>query len=84
MRRAFLISDCKRLLASGNDEQKIVIFLREQGCSVIESIAIVSKSMDLDLNAAKKLVHFSKAWEDMREAHDKLHEDLEQAIANKE
>ena len=79
-----LVAECQRLLAEGMGAEEIIGMLRYRGCSKIDSIAIMKLSMAIPLNQAKKLVHFSKAWEDLRDAHDKFHDSLEQALQEAE
>lgn len=81
--RTKLISECEALIAQGRNEEEVITFLRDQGCSKLESIAVLKSAMGVDLNHAKRLVHFSQAWKDKRDEHDKFHEDLETALKNK-
>jgi hypothetical protein len=77
-----LISECKDLVAQWRGEEDIVLFLRQHGCSKLESIAILKSALDVDLGQAKKIVHFSEAWKDRRLEDEKFHKDLETALKN--
>jgi ribosomal protein L7/L12 len=47
--------------------------LRNRGAFQIESIKAVRQLGGVSLGEAKKIVHFSQAWEDTREASEALH-----------
>jgi ribosomal protein L7/L12 len=53
--------------------------LRAAGASKVESIACVRSVCGCDLAEAKRLVHLSLAWDDVREMHDHLHDEVERA-----
>jgi hypothetical protein len=70
--------DLRRLLADGNTLDQSLAALRAKGAGMIESIYAVMKFRDCDLSEAKQIVHFSPAWADRREEHDKFHAELEE------
>jgi hypothetical protein len=76
-----LIAECASLLEEGIDHEGLIAFLREQGCSKIDSIVALSAALRLDLGRAKELVHCSEAWRDMRESDNQLHEEFAQALS---
>ena len=51
--------------------------LRTSGASIMESIVTVRSVRGCDLKEAKRLVHFSPAWADVREQNEKFHEEIE-------
>jgi hypothetical protein len=73
--------DLRRLLAEGKTQDEALTALRTKGLSIIECIIAVQKFRRCDLAEAKEIVHFSPAWADMREQHEKFHRELEE-IAN--
>lgn len=75
-----LLNVCKALHSDGKTEEDIVNFLKKEGCSKVESIQIIASIFNINLNAAKKLVHTSRAWEDVRDRDDKFHDDLNQIV----
>jgi hypothetical protein len=47
-------------------------FLRDEGYSKIQSIALIARKFDIGLGPAKEAVHFSAAWEDRRAQDDEF------------
>jgi hypothetical protein len=68
-------------LNSGISIEDILAELRKEGFSVIESIKAVVSLQDVTLQEAKKLVHLSETWKDLRSTHDSFHEGLEKSIS---
>lgn len=75
-RRSKLIADCKLRSSQGADREDLFSFMRSQGCSKIDCIVMLKEVFGIGLREGKELVHFSAAWEDVREAHDKFHQQL--------
>lgn len=61
-------------MAQGTDREGLVSYLRQAGCFKIDSIAILSKVLAIDLAEAKALLHLSETWKDTREDDDRFHE----------
>ena len=51
--------------------------LRSSGASIVESIVSVRFARGCDLAEAKRLVHFSPIWADVRAQNEKFHEELD-------
>lgn len=68
-----MIDSAKRL-------EKVLSYLRKNGCSKTKSMAILAKTKDIDLGEAKELVHFSRTWRDMRDGNEKLYETIEKLM----
>jgi hypothetical protein len=62
----------------------LIGFLRSSGCSKIDSIAILARECGIGLARAKEVVHFSRAWNDTREADESFHADIERAVVDAE
>ena len=75
-----LIAECKRIFATGADKEALLEFLRESGCSKIDSIVVVMRTFEIDLAKAKETVHFSRTWHDTRKADESFHETLANAV----
>lgn len=75
-----LINECQQLHREGKNDEEILNFLRSKGCSKVESIVVVKRALEIEPVKAKKLVHFSKAWADRREADEQFHESLHKAF----
>ena len=71
---------CRALRARGFSDEDLMTFLRAEGCSKIDTIAVLREVLDLTLAEGKALVHLSKAWNDVRERDDAFHEALHQAL----
>ncbi|MFT4251046.1 MAG: hypothetical protein QM608_00995, partial [Caulobacter sp.] len=62
------------------DTEAALAFLRAEGLSVIQSIAVLVDRDGLTLAQAKQTVHLSAAWADLRDRHDAFHDQLIAAI----
>jgi ribosomal protein L7/L12 len=71
---------CRALRARGFSDEDLMVFLRAEGCSKIDSIAVLREVLDLKLGEAKAFVHLSEAWGDVRERDDAFHETLHQVL----
>lgn len=56
--------------------------LRDDGASIIDSIATLRDVMDMPLQEAKRTVHFSPVWDDVRENNEKFWDELESGLAD--
>ena len=74
-----LSSELRELLGSGASLDTALSQLRASGASIVESIISVRSVRRCDLAEAKRLVHLSRAWEDVRGLNDQLHAELEAA-----
>jgi ribosomal protein L7/L12 len=72
-----LIEACRPMLTSGNNTESVLTFLKESGCSKIESMRVLIELMGLSLGEAKQVVHLSEAWRDTRDRDDSFHESLQ-------
>lgn len=72
-----MIQRGQQLRAQGATSEDIVLFLRAQGCSKVESIAAIARILEVALGRAKEIVHTSKTWEDIRERDDRFHDSLD-------
>ena len=73
-----LANKCQSLHAEGKSQNEIVSFLRAQGCSKVESMAILAKALGIGLGKAKEVVHLSGAWADTRERDERFQSSLEE------
>jgi hypothetical protein len=77
-----LTEECITRRALGASVDELVAWLRGYGCSKIECMYILVRSLGLQLEEAKRIVHFSPVWEDRRASDDELHDALENFITN--
>jgi ribosomal protein L7/L12 len=66
-------------IASGANWEETLVELRRRGASLILCIKIVRDVRGISLGEAKKFVHFSEAWADVRATHEALHANSEVA-----
>jgi ribosomal protein L7/L12 len=59
----------------------VLVQLRADGFSPIESIKITRAVLRVSLGEAKRIVHGSLAWSDLRDEFDVLHEAASEAVA---
>lgn len=78
--RDALIEAAKGLLDRDADREGVLRFLRAKGCSKVDSISILIELAGVSLAEAKRVVHFSDAWRDVRENDEALHELMERAV----
>ena len=79
---ATLVNECQRQRAAGKSNDDLVAFLRTQGCSKVESMAIVARACGVGLGEAKEIVHLSKAWADTRERDERFQQSLEAGLGD--
>lgn len=79
-RREQWIRFARKNRMAGRDWPVILMSLRQQGATIIDSIVVVRAVDGCSLGEAKDLVHTSDAWADMRPYHDRLHAEFEAAL----
>lgn len=55
--------------------------LRKEGFSQAESIKATVERLGVPLGEAKRIVHLSEVWADVRPANDRLHQSLDEATS---
>ena len=78
-----LIGECRKLKQDGVDLESVVAYLRDEGCWKIDCIAILREALGISLGDAKRLVHGSSTWRDVREKDDTFHDELIDALVEK-
>jgi hypothetical protein len=66
-------------MRGGEALDDMLVWLRAQGASRVDSIAVLNGAADMRLTKAKHMMHFSAAWADMREQQDRFRDELEGA-----
>ena len=69
-----LLEQAKQLRAEGQDLEDILAFLRQSGSSKIDSIRLLMSLEGLPLAVAKHRVHYSRTWDDVRDADETFQE----------
>jgi ribosomal protein L7/L12 len=71
-----LLEDGRRMLLENNDLESILFFLRQHGCTIVDSIRMVAELQGIGLGEAKLLVHNSETWSDVRLRNEAVQEAL--------
>jgi hypothetical protein len=71
---------CRRLEAGGSDVEGILLFLRRNGASKIESMRVLMELIGLSNELAKLVVHHSNTWRDTRCSDERLHEQFQSMV----
>ncbi len=71
--------ESRELLGRGASVEEVLARLRYNGCEVIDSIKVLTEVAGMDLDTAKRTVHFSETWSDRLGAHEAFHERAEEA-----
>ena len=62
-----LLPKCNEILSQEDDVESVLSFLRQRGCSKLDSIKALIILKGLNLADAKRAVHLSHTWEDVRQ-----------------
>ena len=74
------VTKYRMLRETGADPETILHELRKAGCSKIESMLVLRELQNVSLDEAKRIVHLSQTWEDVRDDHDRFHARLERGV----
>ncbi len=71
-----IIEDCRELLASGAELDKVIHILRTRGFSKIQTIKALVDLRQATMSQAKIIVHESPTWADVRERDEEFQSKL--------
>lgn len=71
---------CEKLIQDGANIEDLLEYMRRTGLSIVESMALLIQLKDMSLVEAKRVVHHSATWADLRDAHDQFHDELFSSI----
>jgi len=74
------LKESRRMYDSGCSAEDILVFLRHQGATKVESIRLLIELAKLSNEEAKLAVHWSDTWRDTRETDEELHASVEEAV----
>jgi ribosomal protein L7/L12 len=74
IKQAVSYEEARVLWQTRDGMQGFLRALRDRGARQVESIKAVCELGGVSLGEAKKIVHFSPVWDDMRSANEALHE----------
>jgi hypothetical protein len=64
------------MLSEGHDVEQVVAYLRQSGCSKVESIGLLVCAAGLPPEQAKEFVHRSPVWSDVYERDEAFQAEL--------
>jgi ribosomal protein L7/L12 len=75
-----LVLAATEMLSGGRGVDAILSFLRANECSKVESIRLLMAVTGWPLGEAKRRVHSSPVWDDVRERDEEFHASLEDSL----
>ena len=79
-----LIGECEKKVTQGASREELIVYLKQEGLTIIESMQVVKKIYKVSLQETKETVTTHSAWADQARVADSLHEDLEELFSNEE
>ena len=76
-----LVLAAKEMLSDGSDVDAVLVLLRSNECSKVESIRLLMDVTGCTLGEAMRQVHLSPVWRDVRERHEEFHAALEDSLS---
>lgn len=77
-----LVQMCQEMAREGLGTEEVIIYLRQQRVTIIESIKVLMRIYGFSINDAKHLLSVHPAWKDVVVAAAPLHEELEQRLSD--
>jgi hypothetical protein len=77
-KRMSLSAEAERLRKAGHPVEAILQKFRDQGLSKLESVAVLAGCPDSDLGEAKRVVHESAVWADVKPRDDAIFDELDE------
>jgi adenine C2-methylase RlmN of 23S rRNA A2503 and tRNA A37 len=74
------IEPCRKMLQDGESMEAILKYLRNETSSKVASTAVLINGLNIHAEEAKRLIHFSEVWRDVKEHDKKIHEDIFSAL----
>lgn len=77
-----LLEKSRQILVASDDFESVLQYLRQTGCTKVDSMRVIVELRDLTLDDAKRIVHFSKTWEDVRKRDEEWHDQMLRDLGN--
>lgn len=68
----------RKLANGGASIEQVIAYLRTSGCSKALSIALIADVRGCEMNEAKRLVHFSPTWADVKESDEEWQDRIDE------
>jgi ribosomal protein L7/L12 len=75
-----MLEECRRRISQGVKREDLILYLHNEGLTIIESMKILKKIYNLSLGEAKEQVTAHPAWASEVRSADVLHEELQHAL----
>lgn len=75
-----VMEECRKRVGHGASRGDLILYLRDEGITIVESMKVLKEIYKLSLGEAKELVTAHPAWTDEVRSADILHEELEKAL----
>src|SRR3954467_9430568 len=75
-----LLRSARQMQLRGRSVEEILVSLRDEGASAMESIKAMRELLGISLGAAKDLVHHSHAWSELQGLHEAVHDKAVEAV----
>ena len=76
------IEDCKGRVSRGASREELILYLHDQGLTIVETMRILKETYKLSLGKAKEIVTAHPVWANEVKGADRLHSDLEKALSD--
>ncbi|HET8669751.1 MAG TPA: hypothetical protein VFM05_03720 [Candidatus Saccharimonadales bacterium] len=75
-----MMKECQKRASRGASSEDLILYLRREGITIVESMKVLKEIYKLSLGEAKELVTAHPAWADEVRSANILHEELENAL----
>ena len=75
-----IVRTCRTLLTQGYSQDDVILYLHQQGLSIIHSIRVLRILYGIGLAEGKQLVTSHAVWAETVAAHEPLHDALERIL----
>ncbi|MCA1578804.1 MAG: hypothetical protein LC794_15735 [Acidobacteria bacterium] len=75
-----LLEECRRRVSKGASREDLILYLRHEGITIVESMKVLKEIYSLSLAEAKEQVTAHPAWANEVRSADILHEELQDAL----
>jgi hypothetical protein len=67
-----LVDKSRQMFLLDKDIEKILQYLRQNGCTKIDSVRVIAEVKGSTIDDAKLIVHYSKTWEDVQKRDEEI------------
>ena len=78
------LEECRRRVSQGASREDLILYLRHEGSTIVESMKVLKQIYNLSLGEAKEHVTAHPAWAKEVRSADILHEELQDALDKEE